>query len=143
MSASPATPTTRFPTRSTLCGRCASQRRLRRHTLSCASCVCWLCNERTPSMTEQSLAKKRLLDAKPYIEHHPIFGYGYIPGTKLELPRPGGGRYHLQVNSQGIRSTREYTFRKAKQIRRIIVCGDSMAAGQFISNAHRFSELLE
>ena len=85
-----------------------------------------------------------LLDTKPYVEHHPIFGYRYIPGTNLELPRPGGGRYHIQVNSQGIRSDREYAFKKPANIfRRIIVCGDSMAAGQFVSNAHRFSELLE
>src|SRR5262249_18138831 len=56
---------------------------------------------------------------------------------------PGGGRYHIRVNSQGIRSDREYSFEKPKDVHRIIVCGDSMAAGQFVSNAHRFSELLE
>src|SRR6185436_4284600 len=36
-----------------------------------------------------------------------------------------------------------YSFEKPKGVHRIIVCGDSMAAGQFVSNAHRFSELLE
>ena len=37
----------------------------------------------------------------------------------------------------------EYAFHKPAGIRRMIVCGDSMAAGQFVSNVHRFSELLE
>src|SRR5262249_43169081 len=84
------------------------------------------------------------VDTKPYVEYHPTFGYRYIPGANLELPRPGGGHYHIQINSQGIRSDREYTFKKPAGIfRRIIVCGDSMAAGQFVSNTQRFSELLE
>jgi hypothetical protein len=83
------------------------------------------------------------LDNKPYIEHDPLIGYRYIPNTKLELPRPGGGRYSIQINSRGIRSDREYSCRKPRAVRRIIVCGDSMAAGQFVSNSQRFSELLE
>ncbi len=88
-------------------------------------------------------ASRRLLDSKPYIEHHPIFGYRYIPGTDMELPRPGGGRYHIQVNSDGIRADREYDLKKAPGTCRIIVCGDSMSAGQYVTNSHRFSELLE
>lgn len=83
------------------------------------------------------------LDTKPYVEHHPVFGYRYIPGLNRELRGPGGGQYRIQINSQGIRSDREYSFKKPKGVRRIIVCGDSMAAGQYISNTHRFSELLE
>lgn len=82
-------------------------------------------------------------DTKPYVEHHALFGYSYIPGVDLELPRPGGGRYHLQINSAGIRSSREYVYRKPAGVCRIIVCGDSMTAGQFVSNDQRFSELLE
>jgi SAM-dependent methyltransferase len=88
-------------------------------------------------------ATEQVLDSKPYIEHHPIFGYCYTPGGNLELPRPDGGRYHIRVNSQGIRSDREYTLKKPKGVRRIIVCGDSMATGQFVSNAQRFTEILE
>ena len=91
------------------------------------------------------LARKRggAIDSKPYVQHHPVFGYHYIPGTDLELPRPGGGRYRIRVNSEGIRSDREYAPAKPPGVRRIIVCGDSMAAGQFLANADRFSELLE
>jgi hypothetical protein len=84
-----------------------------------------------------------VLDTKPYVEPDPIIGYRYIPGTSMTLPRPGGGRYTLTVNADGIRSDREYTPAKPAGVFRIMVCGDSMAAGQFVSNAQRFSELLE
>lgn len=83
------------------------------------------------------------LDSKPYVEPDTLIGYRYIPGVRMSLPRPGGGRYELAVNGAGIRSDREYAFERPAGVRRIIVCGDSMAAGQYVSNAQRFSELLE
>ncbi|MDP3719091.1 MAG: hypothetical protein Q8T13_15110 [Acidobacteriota bacterium] len=83
------------------------------------------------------------LDTKPYVEPDPLIGYRYIAGTRMSLPRPGGGHYDLAVNSAGIRSDRDYAFERPPGVRRLIVCGDSMAAGQFLSNAQRFSELLE
>jgi hypothetical protein len=84
-----------------------------------------------------------LVDSKPYVEHDPLFGYRYVANMNLMLPRPGGGTYHFRTNSQGIRSSREYAFRKPPGVMRIVVCGDSMSAGQFVSNEHRFSEQLE
>jgi 2-polyprenyl-3-methyl-5-hydroxy-6-metoxy-1,4-benzoquinol methylase len=83
------------------------------------------------------------LDTKPYIEHDALIGYRYVPDIKLMLPRPGGGTYHFQTNSQGIRSSREYGLKKPAGTKRIIICGDSMSAGQFVSNEHRMSEQLE
>ena len=94
-------------------------------------------------LPEESHKTSDVLDGKPYIEHHPIFGYRYTPGTRMELRRPGGGWYRIEVNSQAIRSDREYSFEKPEGVYRIVLCGDSMAAGQFVSNAQRFSELLE
>jgi len=82
-------------------------------------------------------------DTKPYVEPDPLIGYRYIPGTRMSLPRPGGGRYEFAVNSAGIRSDREFTADKPPGVTRIVVLGDSMAAGQFVSNSQRFSELLE
>jgi hypothetical protein len=82
-------------------------------------------------------------DTKPYVEPDPLIGYRYVPGTRLSLPRPGGGRYEFAVNSAGIRSDREFTKQKLANTTRIIVLGDSMAAGQFVSNDQRFSELLQ
>ena len=84
-----------------------------------------------------------MLDTKPYVEHHPTFGYRYVPGTRMSLPRPGGGRYAININCDGIRADREYAPARPSGIRRIAVCGDSMAAGQFLNNAERFGELIE
>lgn len=83
------------------------------------------------------------LDRKPYIRHHPILGYEYAPGTRYTLPRPGGGTYTLVVNSAGIRASREYPLEKPHGTFRILAFGDSFGAGQFLSNEHRFSEILE
>ena len=83
------------------------------------------------------------LDLKPYIRHHPLIGYEYVPGTRYTLPRPGGGTYTLNINSAGIRSDREYSPAKPAGVYRILVFGDSYAAGQYQSNEHRFSELME
>jgi len=91
------------------------------------------------------LARKRAadLDTKPYVQYHQTFGHAYVPGVSMTLPRPGGGRYRLAVNADGIRSDRTYTLKKPDGVTRVIVCGDSMPAGQFVSNDLRFSEWLE
>ena len=95
-------------------------------------------------LSPEHLSKNKLaLDSKPYIEHDPQIGYRYVANISLQLPRPGGGHYHFQTNSQRIRSTREYAFKKPPGVYRIIVCGDSMPAGQYVSNEQRFTELLE
>jgi lysophospholipase L1-like esterase len=84
-----------------------------------------------------------VVDSKPYVEPDPLIGYRYIPGTRMSLPRPGGGQYDFAVNREGIRGDRDYARTKPPGVTRIIVLGDSMAAGQFVSNQQRFSELLE
>lgn len=83
------------------------------------------------------------LDTKAYVEHDPLIGYRYVPNLDVVLPRPGGGTYHFQTNSQGIRSSREYALMKPPRTTRIILCGDSMSGGQFVSNEQRMSEQLE
>lgn len=88
-------------------------------------------------------SRSTALDTKPYVGHDPTIGYRYLPGTRMELPRPGGGRYRIAVNSRGVRSDREYGCAKPAGAVRIVVLGDSMAAGQFVSNDLRFSEQLE
>jgi len=84
-----------------------------------------------------------VLDIKTYIRHHPRFGYEYVPGYDAELPQPGGGRYRLRINAAGLRSNRDYSLAKGLARRRLLVFGDSFAAGQYISNEERFSEHLE
>jgi hypothetical protein len=83
------------------------------------------------------------LDTKPYVEPDPVIGYRYTPDTRLRLPRPGGGDYQIAINGHGIRSDREYSREKPSGTRRFIVLGDSMAAGQFVDNSQRFTEILE
>src|SRR5437867_309054 len=83
------------------------------------------------------------VDTKPYIEYDPLIGYRYAPNTRQVLLGPGGRRYEIVINSAGIRSSREYEKKKPSCIFRILVFGDSYAAGQFVSNDQRFSELLE
>ena len=84
-----------------------------------------------------------MLDTKPYVRYHPVIGYEYIPGTELCLPAPAGGEYIIRINSAGIRSDRDYSLKKPAGVFRIVAFGDSFAAGQYINNEHRFSELLE
>ncbi len=91
----------------------------------------------------QPQAAQPALDTKPYVQHHPIIGYTYIPNAVQTLAAPSGGRYTIRINSAGIRSDREYSPAKPRGTFRILVFGDSMSAGQFISNENRFSELLE
>lgn len=87
---------------------------------------------------------QRILDVKPYIRHHPRLGYEYVPGYDAELARPRGGTYRLRINLQGIRSDREYATAKPTGVKwRVLVFGDSFAAGQYLANSERFSELLE
>ena len=89
------------------------------------------------------MAVAAALDTKPYVEHDPLIGYRYVPNSRSRLPRPGGGEYEIAINSAGIRSNREYTKEKPPGVFRILVFGDSYAAGQFVSNDQRFTELLE
>lgn len=83
------------------------------------------------------------LDPKPYVEPDPVIGYRYTPGVRLRLPRPGGGDYQIAINSLGIRSDREHRLTRPAGISRFVVLGDSMAAGQFLDNSQRFTEILE
>jgi 2-polyprenyl-3-methyl-5-hydroxy-6-metoxy-1,4-benzoquinol methylase len=93
--------------------------------------------------TTYSLPPNFDADNKPYIEHHPVFGYHYLSNVELTLPTPMGHAYMLRTNSVGLRSDREYDRTKPAGITRILVLGDSMSAGQFVDNKYRFTELLE
>ncbi len=61
----------------------------------------------------------------------------------MTCPRPDGRTYDFVVNSAGIRSNREYSYEKPPGVFRILIFGESQAAGIYQSNEYRFSELLE
>lgn len=84
-----------------------------------------------------------VLDTKPYVQPEPTIGYRYTPNLSLQLPRPGGGSYDFATNADGIRASHNYSFEKPEGVTRLIVLGDSYAAGQFVSNDQRFSEHME
>ncbi len=86
---------------------------------------------------------RRDVDVKPYAEHDPSIGYRYRPGASMTLPRPDGDHYHIRVNTQGIRSNREFAPEVPPGKKRLVVVGDSVAAGQYCTNEERFTERLE
>jgi len=83
------------------------------------------------------------IEKKPYVEYDPQIGHRYITDSRLDLIAPDGRKYNVRINSIGLRSDREYEPRKPSGIRRILVFGDSMAAGQYVSNGDHFTTILE
>jgi hypothetical protein len=90
----------------------------------------------------RSVTNRRDIDTKPYVQHHPLFGYAYRPGAEMALPTPDGRTYTPRVNHQGIRSDQSFAHDVPRNRVRMLVAGDSVAAGQFVDNADRFSERL-
>ncbi len=77
------------------------------------------------------------------LQYDSRLGHRYVADLDLWLPRPGGGLYHFVTNAAGIRATREYARKNPDGKTRIVLCGDSMSAGQFLSNDERLCEQLE
>jgi hypothetical protein len=80
--------------------------------------------------------------ARNLFEYHPIIGYRYIPGLRARVRHEGGG-YLVECNRAGLRCKHEVTTEKPAGTFRIVVCGDSYTAGDGVSNAHRYTDLLE
>jgi hypothetical protein len=75
------------------------------------------------------------------IAYHPVIGWWFIPNLKAMIPH--NPLYLLRTNSFGMRSDREYPLARRNGRRRIVLLGDSYAAGSGVSNNDRFSDLLE
>lgn len=75
-----------------------------------------------------------------YIRHDPVVGHLFIPGIQVRIPGPSP--YLLVTNGQGFRSDRDYHCEKGRR-HRLILLGDSHAAGDGLENRERFSDLLE
>ncbi len=65
-----------------------------------------------------------------------------MPGARARVQGASGG-YLIQVNASGFRSDREFDFDRAPGVFRALMFGDSQTAGDGVSNAARFSNLLE
>lgn len=75
-------------------------------------------------------------------EYHPTIGYHFVPGIKTRMRHEGGG-YLVKCNAQGFRSARDVTAEKPKDKFRVVVFGDSLTAGDGVSNKFRYSDVLE
>lgn len=75
-------------------------------------------------------------------EYHPIIGHRFIPNLKTRIKHESGG-YLLKTNNLGFRSTQDFKVEKEnKEVKRVLLFGDSYTAGDGVSNAKRFSDLL-
>lgn len=75
-------------------------------------------------------------------EYHAVIGYRFIPGLKARIPHESGG-YLIRVNNFGFRCNHNFLREKKKDIRRIILFGNSFTAGEGVSNEYRYGDLLE
>jgi len=75
-------------------------------------------------------------------EYHPTVAYRFIPGLKVRVEHESGG-YLIRTNSTGFRCEREFAPARAPGMRRVLVFGDSFTAGDGVSNAKRYTDVLE
>jgi hypothetical protein len=75
-------------------------------------------------------------------EYHPLVGYRFVPGITARVPHEGGG-YLVRTNHAGFRCQHEVTTRKPPGTVRVLLFGDSFTAGEGVSDACRFGDLLE
>lgn len=75
-------------------------------------------------------------------EYHPVVGYRFIPGLRARVRHEGGG-YLVRCNAAGLRCEHEVTAEKPADTVRVVVVGDSYTAGDGVSNAFRYSDVLE
>ena len=80
--------------------------------------------------------------ARNLFEYHPVIGYRFIPGLRARVRHEGGG-YLVQCNRAGLRCRHEVTLARPADTVRVVVVGDSYTAGDGVSNAFRYTDLLE
>ena len=80
--------------------------------------------------------------SRQLLEYHPVIGYRFIPNVKARVPHEGGG-YLVQVNDMGFRSNRPFLSERTPGYRRVLIFGDSFTAADSVSNAQRYSDLVE
>ncbi|HOY78212.1 MAG TPA: hypothetical protein PLN33_10430, partial [Hyphomonadaceae bacterium] len=78
----------------------------------------------------------------PILRHHPTFGTLYVPQLRKRVTDLGVG-YNVRTNGDGFRTDREFSRTRTLGARRILMFGDSQAAGDFVSNGKRFSDVIE
>ncbi len=77
------------------------------------------------SQEQKTLIKGRLEDSPPLSGHHPILGWAPNPHTNSE---------DVRINSQGIRSEKEYAHNTDSRVVRVSAFGDSFTFGSEVNN---------
>ncbi len=80
--------------------------------------------------------------ARQLFEYHPVVGYRFIPNIRARVPHEAGG-YLVQANEAGFRSNRQFSSARTPGYRRVLLFGDSFTAADAVSNAQRYSDLIE
>ncbi|HIF95004.1 MAG TPA: hypothetical protein EYQ60_18055 [Myxococcales bacterium] len=75
-------------------------------------------------------------------EHHPAFGYRFIPGLKARMEHEAGG-YLIRANQTGFRCDHEFDAARQPGRKRVLLFGDSFTAGDGVSNKKRYGDQLE
>lgn len=90
------------------------------------------------------LADRRVLECayRQVFEYHPVIAHRFIPGLKARIPHESGG-YLIRVNKSGFRCSRDFVVKKPPGSRRILLFGDSMTAGDGVSDRQRYGDILE
>ena len=76
-------------------------------------------------------------------EYDPDIGYRFIAGLRARVPREDGGGYLVAANAQGFRCSHDFSRERVPGRRRVLLFGDSFTAGDGVSNAARYGDLLE
>lgn len=76
------------------------------------------------------------------LAHHPVVGYTFVPHLHTRVAHEGGG-YAVECNGAGFRCQHEFTPRSSAGTFRVLLFGDSFAAGEGVDNRDRFGDLIE
>lgn len=74
--------------------------------------------------------------------YHPLLGWWHIANLRARIAL-GGTFHNFQTNGIGMRADRDYAKRRPSGKTRILVLGDSYAAGDGVSTEQRASDLVE
>jgi hypothetical protein len=75
-------------------------------------------------------------------KYHPRVGFTFMPNVKSRIPWETGG-YLVHTNGAGFRSSREFVNERPHGTFRTVLFGDSQTAGDGVSNADRYSDVVE